>query len=55
MILEVFLILFQSFNPNEIYNLAGQTSVGLPFCQPVEAMERITKATSLKSVATSKR
>ena len=35
----------QAFNPNEIYNLAGQTSVGLSFCQPVEAMESITKGT----------
>lgn len=35
----------KSFNPSEIYNLAGQTSVGLSFCQPVEAMESITKAT----------
>jgi GDPmannose 4,6-dehydratase len=31
--------------PNEIYNLAGQTSVGLSFQQPVEAMESIAGAT----------
>ena len=35
----------KSHRPNEIYNLAGQTSVGLSFCQPVEAMESITKST----------
>lgn len=31
--------------PTEIYNLAGQTSVGLSFEQPVEAMESITQGT----------
>lgn len=31
--------------PDEIYNLAGQTSVGLSFEQPVEAMESIAVAT----------
>jgi len=31
--------------PDEIYNLSGQTSVGLSFEQPVEAMESITAAT----------
>lgn len=31
--------------PNEIYNLAGQTSVGLSFDQPVEALESITTGT----------
>ena len=31
--------------PDEIYNLAGQTSVGLSFEQPVEALESITNAT----------
>lgn len=30
------------FEPNEIYNLAGQTSVGLSFSQPVETMESIS-------------
>jgi len=30
------------FEPEEIYNLAGQTSVGLSFSQPVEAMESIS-------------
>ncbi len=35
----------QSFNPNEIYNLAGQTSVGLSFDQPVEAIESIAIGT----------
>ncbi len=32
-------------SPNEIYNLAGQTSVGLSFEQPVECMESISIAT----------
>jgi GDPmannose 4,6-dehydratase len=31
--------------PQEIYNLAGQTSVGLSFEQPVECMESISTAT----------
>ena len=31
--------------PDEIYNLAGQTSVGLSFAQPVEAMESIGEGT----------
>jgi GDPmannose 4,6-dehydratase len=35
----------QSFQPDEIYNLAGQTSVGLSFEQPVEAMESVTQGT----------
>jgi GDPmannose 4,6-dehydratase len=32
----------QRYRPDEIYNLAGQTSVGLSFEQPVEAMESIS-------------
>ena len=35
----------QSFNPDEIYNLACQTSVGLSFDQPVEAIESIAIGT----------
>ncbi|MHB1085895.1 MAG: GDP-mannose 4,6-dehydratase [Thiobacillus sp.] len=35
----------QRHNPDEIYNLAGQTSVGLSFEQPVEAMESIAEGT----------
>ncbi len=31
--------------PDEVYNLAGQTSVGLSFDQPVETFESITMAT----------
>ena len=31
--------------PNEIYNLAGQTSVGLSFIQPVETLESISIGT----------
>ena len=34
-----------SAQPQEIYNLAGQTSVGLSFDQPVECMESISVAT----------
>jgi GDPmannose 4,6-dehydratase len=33
------------FEPTEIYNLAGQTSVGLSFEQPVEAIESIALGT----------
>ncbi|MGD1237818.1 GDP-mannose 4,6-dehydratase [Mycobacterium seoulense] len=33
-------------DPEEIYNLAGQSSVGLSFEQPVETLESITIATS---------
>lgn len=35
----------QKHLPNEIYNLAGQTSVGLSFDQPVEAIESIAGGT----------
>ncbi len=35
----------QRYKPDEIYNLAGQTSVGLSFEQPVEAMESISQGT----------
>jgi len=35
------LTVIQKHTPDEIYNLAGQTSVGLSFGQPVEAMESI--------------
>lgn len=35
----------QRFKPDEIYNLAGQTSVGLSFEQPVESMESIAQGT----------
>ncbi len=35
----------QACDPNEIYNLAGQTSVGLSFEQPVEAIESIAIGT----------
>tara|TARA_B100000963_G_C22471052_1_gene600149 strand:- start:169 stop:618 length:450 start_codon:yes stop_codon:yes gene_type:complete len=33
------------YKPNEIYNLAGQTSVGLSFEQPLESIESIVKST----------
>jgi len=33
------------YRPNEIYNLAGQSSVGLSFEQPVETMESIAMGT----------
>jgi GDPmannose 4,6-dehydratase len=35
----------QRHKPDEIYNLAGQTSVGLSFDQPVEAIESIAQGT----------
>jgi GDPmannose 4,6-dehydratase len=35
----------QNYCPDEIYNLAGQTSVGLSFEQPVEAMDSIAQGT----------
>ena len=34
-----------SIEPDEVYNLAGQTSVGLSFEQPVECMESIASGT----------
>lgn len=39
------LTVIQNYAPDEIYNLAGQTSVGLSFEQPVEAMESISIGT----------
>lgn len=39
------LSVIEKVNPDEIYNLAGQTSVGLSFIQPVEAMESIAFGT----------
>ena len=33
------------FEPDEVYNLAGQSSVGLSFQQPVETLESIAQAT----------
>lgn len=37
--------LITTAQPDEVYNLAGQTSVGLSFSQPVEAIESIAGAT----------
>jgi GDPmannose 4,6-dehydratase len=37
--------LVHTVEPDEIYNLAGQTSVTLSFSQPIEAMESIAQAT----------
>ncbi len=37
--------LIREYKPDEIYNLAGQSSVGLSFSQPVEAFESISKGT----------
>ena len=47
----------QQFQPDELYNLAGQTSVGLSFDQPVETLESITSATLtiLEAIRFSKR
>lgn len=39
------LSVIQKFAPDEIYNLAGQTSVGLSFEQPVESIESIASGT----------
>jgi GDPmannose 4,6-dehydratase len=35
----------ECFAPDEVYNLAGQSSVGLSFEQPVEAIESIALGT----------
>ena len=35
----------EEVEPNEIYNLAGQSSVGLSFEQPLETLESIANAT----------
>ena len=48
MVLTDFRSVLQVINkaqPDEIYNLAGQTSVGLSFEQPVETMESVTLGT----------
>ena len=37
--------LIDAIRPDEIYNLAGQSSVALSFSQPVETMESIARAT----------
>ena len=37
--------IISNINPDEIYNLAGQTSVGLSFEQPIEAMDSIANGT----------
>lgn len=37
--------LVSNVQPDEVYNLAGQTSVGLSFSQPIEAIESIAQAT----------
>lgn len=37
--------IIQKLSPDEIYNLAGQSSVGLSFHQPVETLESIAAAT----------
>ena len=37
--------LITSVEPDEVYNLAGQTSVALSFSQPIEAIESIAQAT----------
>ena len=42
---RIVLKVVSSAQPQEIYNLAGQTSVGLSFEQPVECMESIFVAT----------
>lgn len=36
--------LLTNVQPDEVYNLAGQTSVGLSFSQPIEAIESIAQA-----------
>jgi GDPmannose 4,6-dehydratase len=39
------LYVLQAVSPDEVYNLAGQSSVALSFEQPVETLESITKGT----------
>ena len=37
--------ILEKVNPDEVYNLAGQSSVGLSFEQPIETLESIANAT----------
>ena len=37
--------IFQKYSPDEVYNLAGQSSVGLSFSQPVETIDSHLQAT----------
>jgi GDPmannose 4,6-dehydratase len=37
--------ILKKFDPDEVYNLAGQTSVGLSFEQPVETLESVATGT----------
>ena len=39
------LSVLEKYSPDEVYNLAGQSSVGLSFEQPVETMDSITGGT----------
>jgi len=40
-----FLQVLEKIDPDEVYNLAGQTSVGLSFEQPAETLESIATGT----------
>ena len=45
--------ILKKFEPDEVYNLAGQTSVGLSFNQPVETLESIATGCDLLILPTS--
>ena len=42
--------ILEKVNPDEVYNLAGQSSVGLSFEQPIETLESIANMISVSNM-----